>query len=198
MNDRIKFVNKEKLLFLLLLKNKSLGRYKLSKLMGLSKARIRSLIQYYNKIDYTYSSKGRGGTRLTKKGLDVMCELNNLCYLDLNCDWLKVDEQILGVNMTYAVGFYITELINTNGLNERDLAVREGAKGALTLKKNGDQITFANDEKITKQIKIKEEKKSIDYNMIYIAFGESVESVLNAISAVLLYHLEDKLIKYLN
>jgi predicted RNase H-like HicB family nuclease len=34
--------------------------------------------------------------------------------------------------------------------------------------------------------------------MIYIAFGESIESVLNAISAVLLYHLEDKLIKYLN
>jgi len=135
---------------------------------------------------------------LTKKGLDVMCELNNLCSLDLNCDWLKVDEQILGVNMTYAVGFYITELINTNGLNERDLAVREGAKGALTLKKNGEQIMFANDEKITKLIKIKEEKKSIDYNMIYIAFGESIESVLNAISAVLLYHLEDKLIKYLN
>ena len=78
------------------------------------------------------------------------------------------------------------------------MAVREGAKGALTLKKNGEQIMFANDEKITKLIKIKEEKKSIDYNMIYIAFGESIESVLNAISAVLLYHLEDKLIKYLN
>ena len=57
---------------------------------------------------------------------------------------------------------------------------------------------FANDKQITKQIKIKEEKKSIDYNMIYIAFGKSVESVLNAISAELLCHIEDKLIKYLN
>ena len=197
MRDRMKFTNKEKLLFLLLLRDKSLGRYKLSKLMGLSKARIRSLIQYYNKIDYTYSSKGRGGTQLTKKGNMVMNDLNNLCALDLNCDWLKFDEQILGDNMKYAIGFYFTKLSDTNGLDERDLAVREGAKGALTLKKIGEQIMFANDKKITELIKIIEEKKLINYNMIYIAFGENIESVLNAISAVLLYHLEDKLIELL-
>lgn len=57
---------------------------------------------------------------------------------------------------------------------------------------------FANDKQITKLIKIIEETKSINYNMTYIAFEENIEIVLNAISAVLLYHLEDKLIKYLN
>ena len=57
---------------------------------------------------------------------------------------------------------------------------------------------FANDKQITKLIKIIEETKSINYNMTYIAFEENIEIVLNAISAVLLYHFEDKLIKYLN
>lgn len=57
---------------------------------------------------------------------------------------------------------------------------------------------FANDKQITKLIKIIEETKSINYNMTYIAFEENIEIVLNTISAELLCHIEDKLIKYLN
>ena len=57
---------------------------------------------------------------------------------------------------------------------------------------------FANDEQITKLIKIIEETKLINYNMTYIAFEENIEIVLNTISAELLCHIEDKLIKYLN
>lgn len=57
---------------------------------------------------------------------------------------------------------------------------------------------FANDKQITKLIKIIEETKSINYNMTYIAFEANIEIVLNTISAELLCHIEDKLIKYLN
>ena len=57
---------------------------------------------------------------------------------------------------------------------------------------------FANDKQIAKLIKNIEETKSINYNMTYIAFEENIEIVLNTISAELLCHIEDKLIKYLN
>lgn len=57
---------------------------------------------------------------------------------------------------------------------------------------------FANDKQITKLIKIIEETKSINYNMTYIAFEANIEIVLNTISAELLCHIENKLIKYLN
>ena len=191
--DLSKF-RKETLLTLLLLDNGSFGRYALSTYLGLTKAKTRTLLEQLNELDLAHSNKGRGGTQLTHSGRELIRKIREYCYLDWNHETVKLPDDFLTNGDEMGILYFKNDGFSSNGLYERDIAVRQGALGAITLKQNNkNDWVFPNDDTTAKRIAILDHELIDNYNVMIISFGDNLGGVFSALSAVLLYHLQDEL-----
>ena len=87
MSSSKSLLSTSKLLSLLVLGQRSIGRYELSKFLNLSIAKTRSVLQslIHNKLAYTMGkSSGKTGTSLTETGLQLYNTLNKLFMINIS------------------------------------------------------------------------------------------------------------------
>jgi len=185
--------SKDILLTLLLLDNTSLGRYTLSSYLGLSKARTRVILDFLKDHHLAEASRGRGGTSLTTKGRELLSKISPYCRLDWKHQIVDLPTELIGDNLSRAVMLLRVDDFDSNGLYERDMAVREGARGALTLQRSDRIWLFPNDDQPLHQVRIIKPRIVEKYNLMIVTFGSDLGGIYSATAAIVLYHLRDKI-----
>jgi len=189
----------------MLLNEDSFGRYKLSKYLGLSKAKTRAILEFLTEHDLAVAQKGRGGTKLTTKGYKLVTEFRNYCKLDWGQQMTEISPDLLPEATHKAVIYMNIADKQTTGLYERDMAVRAGAAGAITLIRSDDGSTWEfpdlgttdQPEHPPDQVTVIDPTMANSYNILSIAFGDTIGVIYPGIVSIVMYHLSDKLVPLL-
>lgn len=173
-------------LVLELLQRKAMGRYTLSDKTGLSKARIRSILNSLHKDNYVQTngkSSGRRGTSLTSDGKQILRELHEILHF-YSADDITIPDSLLNQNMDTSIAATIVNadvaINKSKSIFLRDVAVRNGADGAIICNWNDATNSFVFPEDQTPlQITIINQQKTHDdmHQVLIIAFGSSEGSV---------------------
>ena len=190
--SRGKYSLVELLSVLVILNRIATGRYRLAKMLGISKARVRLLLELLNQHHLIISRSGRAGTILSKKGNALMEKLRSIILVDITRSDIEIPE--LKFETANSVLLIKSESIETSGIFERDLAVRAGADGAVTLIKK-DRWVIPPDKEVEMEV-----RGIIDnhrYNMIIYTFGDESKVIAAGIT-IACHHLENEFMKILN
>jgi hypothetical protein len=181
----------------MILGNRSIGRYELSKYLGLSLAKTRSLLNTLvdNSLAFTKGkSSGKTGTILSKNGIQLYNSLNNIFNLNLNPQFLLAYTDLILTGTQPVVLSFKTSVKDISGLYERDLAVRNGALGAISLVKRKGNWVFPDGFDFENAI-IQKISFNIEFNCCIIVFGESIAASSNGAIHIAEYHLYDSVIQ---
>lgn len=190
------FFSTSKLLSLIILGQRSIGRYELSKFLNLSIAKTRSTLQslVYNDLAYTMGkSSGKTGTSITDTGHQLCNSLNKLFKINFDPHFISAYTDLVPIGSNPVILLFESKSDSINGIYERDTAVRCGADGAITLiKKNGnwqfpDGFNFE-DAKLS-SLSIPEL-----FNCCIIIFGKSIGNSSNGAIQIAEYHLYSDII----
>ncbi|MCE7737285.1 MAG: hypothetical protein GPJ54_20520 [Candidatus Heimdallarchaeota archaeon] len=183
-------------LSLIILGQRSIGRYELSKLLNLSIAKTRAILNSLvkHKLAYTKGkSSGKTGTILSKTGQRFYNSLNELFRIQFNPHFISAYTNLVPVGSNPVILLFQSSLESINGLYERDTAVRYGATGAITLIKKDqnwefpDGFNFENSQ--LNSLNVPE-----SFNCCVIVYGESLGYSANGAMHIAEYHLYDDII----
>lgn len=176
---------------ILLESQSSIGRYALAELLNTSKAKARSILEEFNLRGITSTpgkSSGRSGNQLSQKGKELLNQLSKLYRIVWSSDHEFVYDPLL--ESQNQIQLILKEKIQiTNGLYERDIAVRGGASGAITLIKSDENWIYPDSGDIAKNITIHD---GLALTWICV-FGETESHVLGGISRLLDYFFYEKI-----
>lgn len=182
----------ELLSILAILNRFATGRYRLAEMLGISKARVRLLLDLLNQHHLIISRSGRAGTILSKKGNELSEKLRSHIFVDMDKSSIEIPE--LKFETASSVLLIKSESTETSGIYERDLAVRAGADGAVTLIKE-DKWVIPPDKDI--EMEVRGIIENHPYNMIIYTFGDK-SKVLAAGMTIACHHLENEIMKILD
>lgn len=177
---------------LLLLRKRSIGRYELAKQLGITEARTKKLIRYLKDMKLIQSRVGRAGTILTTRGEEKVLLLEKLLRLNYQDDIFSIPKDLYFEN---SVEIMFNASIESIGIDERDIAVRAGSKGGITLIKDS-KWRFPSDTNYEVNLQIHEPQILEMYCSIIITFGnfqDEIQSNLIAACKVVLFHLQDEI-----
>ncbi len=121
----------EHLLLLYLLRQGFMGRVYISNILGVGEGKVRSILQTLRKLGYVESS--RGGHHISQKGSFFLRNLERNFFKVLG----KVNFPEFGWPCSIAGvvrGNALIKEISKNGMEERDIMVRNGALGAIVFR----------------------------------------------------------------
>jgi len=121
----------EHLLLLYLLRQGFMGRVFISNILGVGEGKVRSILQTLRKLEYVESS--RGGHHISQKGLFFLKNLEKNFLKVVG----KVDFPEFGWPCSIAGivrGSALIKKVSKNGMEERDIMVRNGALGAIVFR----------------------------------------------------------------
>ncbi|MHA2502113.1 MAG: DUF4443 domain-containing protein [Candidatus Kariarchaeaceae archaeon] len=182
------------LLTLLILDKESMGRYNLATYLQLTKAKTRSVLEYLILHGLAEANPGRGGTQLTPKAHDLLKIIHSHVMLSWSDNLVRVDldGNLIPSDCEYAICIVRTDDKDTHGLYERDLAVRAGARGAITLKSSDKKWVYPGIEEEIEPPELRDvDPATHQYDLMIISFGPSLGSVYTALANIILYHCED-------
>lgn len=182
----------ELLSILAILNRSATGRYRLAEMLGISKARVRLLLALLNQHHLIISRSGRAGTILSQKGNSLMEKMRSLILIEMDKSIIKIPE--LQFETANSILLIKSDSIETSGIFERDLAVRAGADGAVTLIKE-DRWVIPPDKEI--EMEVRGITKNHPYNMIIYTFGDE-SRVLAAGMTIACHHLVEEFMKILD
>ena len=173
---------------IIVLNQGSTGRYKLAERLGISKARARLLLDLLNQHQLIVSRPGRAGTILSQNGVKLIKKLNSIIFVDIDKSDIKIPD--LEFESASYVLMIISNSIKTTGIFERDLAVRAGADGAVTLIREDKWVIppDRNVEMIVHGISVNN-----PYNMIIYAFGDPSKTRCAAMT-IACHHIGEELL----
>ncbi|MDH5402348.1 MAG: hypothetical protein OEZ01_02445 [Candidatus Heimdallarchaeota archaeon] len=181
------------ILILQIMRERSIGRYKLSQLLSVSKAKVRSLLKFLGENNLIEPSRGRGGTRLTSQGKELNIEIAKYIKLDTNYQSAKISFPLLFTNKSYSIIYLNSDQSITNGIYERDLAVRHGCIGAISLISRNNAWQFPNSGNDAEGLEISDYTLLNLYKFCIITIADNQGiSNLGAMS-IAFYHLIDKI-----
>lgn len=184
------------ILTIIILGQRSIGRYELAKFLNLSIAKTRAILNLLvrNKLAYTKGkSSGKTGTILSNSGQQVCNSLNKLLKIKFNPHFISAYTNLVPIGSNPVILLFHSSLDSINGLYERDTAVRYGATGAITLIKNNRNWEFPDgfDFDNTKLNSLNVPKT---FNCCVIVYGESIGYSANGAMHIAEYHLFDRII----
>lgn len=182
----------ELLSILAILNRSATGRYRLAEMLGISKARVRLLLALLNQHHLIISRSGRAGTILSQKGNSLMEKMRSLILIEMDKSIIKIPE--LQFETANSILLIKSDSIETSGIFERDLAVRAGADGAVTLIKE-DRWVIPPDKEI--EMEVRGITENHPYNMIIYTFGDE-SRVLAAGMTIACHHLVEEFMKILD
>lgn len=182
----------ELLSILAILNRSATGRYRLAEMLGISKARVRLLLALLNQHHLIISRSGRAGTILSQKGNSLMEKMRSLILIEMDKSIIEIPE--LQFETANSILLIKSDSIETSGIFERDLAVRAGADGAVTLIKE-DRWVIPPDKEI--EMEVRGITKNHPYNMIIYTFGDE-SRVLAAGMTIACHHLVEEFMKILD
>ncbi|MCY3410530.1 MAG: hypothetical protein INQ03_02730 [Candidatus Heimdallarchaeota archaeon] len=173
---------------LLAIKHSSAGRYTLARRTGLTEARIRVVTDFLRDQKLIYVRSGRAGMILEPVGEKFVKKIRTKILANFDNDLFDLpnsiyDHKELGPN--YCSIALSADDIDTSGIRVRDIAIREGAKAAITLVKKMNWHIPPEEIPVVK-INFKQSLPP-QFNMIITVFGD------NSFHACLkgaLYHLD--------
>ena len=165
------------------------GRYQLSEDLGISQSKIRTILNQLISKGLAISPKGRAGTQLTTEGAEIVAKIKSTILIDLNNSYVKHESEFINSYSSYTSVMIKTDELDTSGLYERDMAVRAGAAGAITLTRKGDWV-IPPDNKPDSELVI-ENKVVNNYSQIILCFGNSKSDTLRACGAISVYYAGD-------
>ncbi len=184
------------LLFSLLDKSSS-GRYKLSDHLGITLAKTRVLLNLLvdNSLGKTSGqSSGRSGTRLTKQGREISNKLKDKIELYFDQENYKISQNLIEDGKKVVL-VLLNHKIKSNGIFERDLAVRSAADGAITLRKDENALwIFPDDKKTNADFSIKNDL-GMNYSTAVLVFADKIGFACQGAASIACYHLEDDFIQ---
>jgi hypothetical protein len=166
----------------------SKGRYALSSLLDTTRARTRLLLTYLSDMGLASPSKGRGGTSLTKLGRELVERIDPVIHLDYDHRFCEVEDDVFPRSEHFFTVFLKSNNIETNGIFERDLAVRKGADGAITLIRKENGWGYPNSEESELQGILINQKDP--WNVAIICFSDIPGKALRGAVESGLYHTE--------
>ncbi len=174
---------------LLILQRKSIGRYQLSEMLGVTRAKTRNILDKLQNDGIIHQRAGRAGSVLSEKGVEIVEKLNR--YVALNHE-----EGIFSIPEDLHIGsdhlsILFNAPIDTIGLDERDIAVRSGATGAITLIYDKHWYIPPNDEPPVK-LNVRDSELLNRYRIIIITFGDQRYNLIAA-SKVVYHHLTEEI-----
>jgi len=138
---RLKTIAFEHELFILwlLAVEEEIGRYRLSKMLGVSEGVARGILARMRKKGLIVVRR-RAGTRASREGARELLTLMKRSRLRLV---EKLDEKVLGLGQEEVI-FQIAERSNRlgQGIEQRDAAIKAGATGAVTFFFDGKTLRF--------------------------------------------------------
>lgn len=190
------------------LNQQSMGRYELSNYLGLSKAKTRALLEYLHERGITQTkgkSSGRSGTSLTSLGKTLIKKIHQLAYIDFSnpkyaSDSLNVSQSPANIdNPKPQIRRVVFLKLNKNGINgisERDIAIRFGANGAITLIFNHKHWSFEDGTPIEKyDHSFNPGRFARNYNFCSIVTGTIVSSVYNSLANIISFYFKEEIIE---
>ena len=174
-----------------------MGRYQLSELLDLSLAKTRALLQLLTKKNITQTSgqsSGRKGTQLTSLGNKICNKILEFATIDFELPHY-IGESLQIKKMDRRVGFIRIDQIDTTGIYERDIAIRNGAEAAISLLYDKQKWIFPDGFVAGDEFKPLNHNK---YNFASIVSGTNLGSIYNALVNIISFHLMDKLSKILS
>lgn len=187
-------------LAILILGIKPIGRYELSKYVNQTLAKTRSLLNILvkNNIAYTEGqSSGTRGTSLTKSGHRLYNTFSKYVQLYLNPDLGELITDLIPQNSQYTMLFFNSDTAKVSGLFERDLAVRNGANGAISLIRNNDIWQFPDGFQLSNQFSENFEASNL-FNSCILVFSTEIAYACAGAIAIADYHLYEEIIKLLS
>lgn len=184
------------ILTLIILGQRHIGRYELSKFLNLSIAKTRTILNLlvHHKLAYTKGkSSGKTGTILSNTGQRVYNSLNELFSIKFNPHFISAYTNLIPVGSNPVLLLFQSSLDSINGIYERDTAVRHGATGAITLIKKGDNWGFP-DGFDFENSKLKNLNVPEEFNCCVIVYGDSIGYSANGAMYIAEYHLLDTII----
>ena len=167
------------------------GRYQLSEDLGISQSKIRTILNQLISRGLAVSPKGRAGTQLTTKGVGIVKQIKSSILIDLNNSYVKHNSEFITSYTNYTSVLIKTDDLGTSGLYERDMAVRAGATGAITLTKKGNWV-IPPENKEDLELLIMSDIVN-NYSQIIICFGNSKSDTLRACGAISIYYSGDEI-----
>ncbi len=167
------------------------GRYQLSEDLGISQSKIRTILNQLISKGLAISTKGRAGTQLTPGGAGIVEKIKSTILIDLNNSYIKHGSEFLNSYTSYTSVMIKTDEMDTSGLYERDMAVRAGAAGAITLTHKGKWV-IPPDNKPDTELVILDENVN-NYSRIIICFGTSKSDTLRACGAISVYYAGEEI-----
>ncbi|OLS28429.1 MAG: hypothetical protein HeimC2_06480 [Candidatus Heimdallarchaeota archaeon LC_2] len=187
-------------LTLMILGIKSIGRYELSKYLNQSIAKTRSLLNLLvnqNIATTSGKSSGKKGTSLTESGNKLYRDLSKHFQLYINPDLGVLINDLIPEDRSYSILFFNSDITKVTGLYERDLAVRNGAEGSVTLIKINNSWQFPDGFDISNSLSETFEVSKLFNSCIIVFSREISDSCVGAI-AVAEYHLYEEIINILS
>lgn len=179
------------LLILMSLDAEPSGRYQLSEDLGISQSKIRTILNQLISKGLAFSPKGRAGTQLTAEGARIVEKIKSSILIDLNNSYVKHESEFINSYASYTSVLIKTDDQNTSGLYERDMAVRAGAAGAITLIRKGKWVIPPDNQEDSEMLILSEIVNN--YSQIIICFGKSKSDTLRACGAISIYYAGDEI-----
>jgi hypothetical protein len=183
------------LLFLLLDKSPQ-GRYTLSNNLNLSLAKTRALLNLLISKSFASTSgqsSGRMGTRLTSGGKELAQKIKNFILIDFEDESLQISGSVLPNHKFRLLTFLNINSFESQGIYERDIAVRSGAEGAITVVKKAKTWIFPDDQETIADFIFDDHQKEQSYNVAIVVYADTIGSVYRSIASVAYYHLADEI-----
>jgi predicted transcriptional regulator len=179
------------LLILMSLDSEPSGRYQLSEDLGISQSKIRTMLNQLISKGLAIAGKGRFGTQLTSKGTEIVNKIKTSILIDFNNSYLNHNSDFINSYAFYTSVMIKTDELTTSGLYERDIAVRAGAAGAITLIKKGDWVIPPDNTKDS-DLEILNDQVH-NYTHIVICFGSTKSYTIRACGAISSYYASDEI-----
>lgn len=191
------------IIIILLLEKSTHGRYKLAKYLDISLAKTRGLLNLLIEKSLAKTSgqsSGRKGTRLTRDGKLVAKNLSKFMFLDIDQNLLKIPVDIISNDLLKILVLLNIKDLETTGVYERDIAVRAGAIGSITLIKNQNNAWIFPDDRSTSITELSKRDETLlnKYNTAIIVFGDHLGSIYKGATEIAHYHLGDSFITTLS
>jgi hypothetical protein len=179
----------------MILGNRAIGRYELSKYLNLSEAKTRALLNILIDRELAYTrgkSSGKAGTSLSDLGIKLFRSLNKIFGLHFDPKFLSAYTDLIPVGTHPVILSFKTEINSVTGLYERDLAVRNGAFGAITIVKNKENWQFPDGFDFENSI-LNKTILSDEFNCCVIVFADTMGNSSNGAIHIVEYHLYDSI-----
>ncbi len=181
------FTEAHALLLLITIKDKKVGRKKLSKLLGLGEGSVRSMIRKFSKLGLIMAD--RGGCYLTSKGQKLLDELLNELVPPT-----PVKLNLVGEGYAVVIRRAPSP---TNVIRVRDDVVRHGGEGALVLYMGSSGIIFPESGDMLKDYSLVDEEKLIrmfslkEGDLLIVGFGRNEPRIISSILAAALNYMKE-------